>query len=150
MSHTTTIKSVAISDIAALQAAVAELQKSGVKCELVENTKARLWNEAQANSLGVCDYVLRLNDSPYDIGFAKQPNGSYVPAFDEWGGHVAGQLGASCPLPTSSEGKAQHAIGKLMQNYGKHAALNQARREGKTVESCGYNSKNELVMVLQA
>ena len=147
MSHTTKIKKVAITDIPALYAAVAELQQAGVNCEMVQNSKARMYSQGQTDSLGICDHVLKLHNSPYDIGFTKEPDGSYVPAFDEWGGHVAGTgVGAACPVPSSAEGKMQHAIGKLMQGYGKHAAINQARREGYTVESASYNKKNELVL----
>lgn len=148
MSHTTTIKSVPIKDVAALKAAVAEMQQNGVKCELRENAMPRMYSEGQARAVGVCDYVLYLPNSKYDVGFVKQADGSYAPAFDEWAGQVAGSLGAACPVPSSAEGKAQHAIGKLMQTYGKHAAINQARAEGYAVESATYDKNNNLVITL--
>lgn len=148
MSHTTTIKSVPIRDIAALKATVKELQAAGVVCELKENCKARMYSDAQANSLGVCDYVLHLPNSKYDVGFKKEADGSYSPAFDEYMGQVAGQVGAACPLPTSQEGKAQHAIGKLMQGYTKHATINQARAEGYMVEKAEYDKSHNLVITL--
>lgn len=148
MSHTTTIKSVPIKDVQALKAAVKELQDAGVKCELRENCMPRMYSEGQARAVGTCDYVLHLPNSRYDVGFVKQADGSYAPAFDEWSGQVAGTLGAACPLPNTAEGKAQHAIGKLMQSYGKHAAINQARREGYTVESAKHDNKGNLVITL--
>lgn len=148
MSHTTTIKSVPIKDIAALRAAVKDLQDAGVKCELRENVRPRMYSDAQSRATGVCDYVLHLDNSPYDVAFVKQKDGSYAPAFDEWSGRVAGQIGASCPLPNTAEGRAQHAIGKLMQGYGKHAAMNQARAEGYIVESATYDKNQNLVLTL--
>lgn len=145
MSHTTTIRGVKITDIAALRSAVAELQAQGVNCTLMENTKPRMY---YANQHGVCPYVLRLDNSPYDVGFDQQEDGSYVPVFDEWAGKVRGQIGATCPLPNTEEGRAQHAIGRLMQGYAKHAAMNAALAQGYMIESCETDQQGNVQLVL--
>lgn len=145
MSHTTTIKSVKITDINALRAAVADLQAQGVKCSLKENVRPRMY---YGNQHGVCPFVLHLEGSRYDVGFDKQKDGSYVPVFDEWQGHVGGQIGATCPMPNSPEGRAQHAIGRMLQGYAKHAAMNAALAQGYMVESCETDEKGNVNLVL--
>lgn len=145
ISHTTTIGTVAITDIAALRAAVNDLKNSGVQCELAEKTKPRMYFNHQEVQ---CDYVLKLPMSKYDVGFQKQENGTYLPMTDLYGNHVAGQLGASCPMPQSQEGRAQHAVGKLMQGYARHAATNAARAKGYTVERSFTDKDGNAQLVL--
>lgn len=133
MSHTTTLKTTLIRDITALEAAVADLKAAGVDCDLLQNVKPRMYF---GNQHGECDYVLKLHRARYDVGFDKQADGSYVPVYDEFMGEVGKQIGAkACPLPRTAEGKAQHQIGQLMQNYGRHAAINAAVAQGYYVES---------------
>lgn len=141
MSHTTTIKSVAIRDTAAMEAAAQELAASGVKCRMVRDQKPRMY---YSNQHGACAYVLKLDDCPYDIGFDRQSDGTYAPVFDEWAGHVKGQIGAACPIPNSPEGRAQHAIGRFMQSYAKHAAINSAVMSGYTVESTSIDEQGNI------
>lgn len=145
MSHTTTLKGVQIKDVSALRAAVAEIISQGVKCELLENAKPRMYYENQHNN---CDFVLHLKDGKYDIGFDKQADGSYNPVFDEWSNHISSKLGASCPLPNTPEGKAQHQIGKLLQAYQKHVAINTAVMSGYSIESADYDKEGNLQLVI--
>lgn len=147
MSHTTTIKTIAIKDTAAMQAAVAELVRKGVNCKLSQDKQPRMY---YANQHGKCPYVLELPGCPYDVGFEKQADGSYAPVFDEWAGHISGQLGAgkSCPLPNTPEGRAQHQIGQFYQFYGKHAAINAATAQGYMVESADFDKAGNVQLVL--
>lgn len=145
MSHTTTIGSVKITDIKAMEKAVADLKAEGINCELVQNQKPRMYYKDQGQ---VCDYVLKLNDSQYDVGFVKQEDGSYAPTFDEWNNYVGSQIGAACPLPDTREGRAQHQIGKFMQGYTKHATINQAQSQGYVVESCTIDDENNAIVTL--
>lgn len=145
MSHTTTLKSVKIQDVAAMRAAVAELKAKGIDCDLLENAKPRMYYATQH---GTCDYVLKLNKSPYDVGFDKQADGSFVPVFDEWQQKVAGQIGATCPMPGTAEGRVQHQIGQFVQAYAKHAAINQATMQGYIVESTNTDKDGNLHLVL--
>lgn len=146
MSHTTTIGTVKITDIDALRAAVAELQSTGVQCELVERQKPRMYFD---NQHGVCDYVLKLPNSPYDVGFDKQKDGSYAPVTDLHGNHVGKQIGAmNCAIPNTQSGRAQHAIGRLMQNYAKNAAMNAARRAGHSVARSFIDDQGNAQVVL--
>jgi hypothetical protein len=148
MSHTTTLKAVVIRDVTALRQAVDELRDSGTDCVLLENAKPRMYF---GNQHGECDYVLRLNNSQYDVGFDRQADGTYVPVFDEWQSIVAKQLGADvnvCPVPTSKEGKAQHQIGRFFQSYSKHAAINAAVSQGYMIESSSVDDDGNVHLTL--
>lgn len=133
MSHTTTIKTVKITNVQALHKAVAELKAKGVNCELVENARPRMYYDHQQV---LCPYVLKLPGTKYDVGFEKQEDGSFAPIFDEYQGYVSSQIGAKCALPKTAEGRSQHAIGQLMQGYAKHAAIDAAVSQGYVVEGC--------------
>lgn len=148
MSHTTTLRNVAIRDVSAMMQAVADLKADGVNCELVENAKPRMYYTKQGET---CDYVLKLNDGQYDVGFAHQEDGSYAPVMDTWGGHVGNQIGADvnvCPMPGSAEGKAQHAMGKFMQNYSRNAAINAAVAQGYSVESTEVDAEGNVHLTI--
>jgi hypothetical protein len=146
MSHTTTINSVVIRDADALRRAVAELQNKGVQCSLLENAKPRMYYSHQE---GVCEFVVRLdnaryNGKNYDIGLKKQADGTYSAVFDEWGNAVAGEIGATCPMPNSPEGRAQWHIGQLLQGYAKFAAMNAAAAQGYMVESATVDAEGNV------
>lgn len=147
MSHTTKLKSVVIRDVAAMKAAVAELQAQGIKCKLAENTRPRMYYKDQH---GTCDYVLQLEDSQYDVGFEKQEDGTYVPVFDEYAGHVEKQIGAgaACPMPNTQEGRAQHRIGKFFQNYSRNAAINAAVQQGYFVEGSTTDENGNVHLII--
>lgn len=148
MSHTTTVKSVQIRDIDALRTTIQELQTKGVQIELREKARARMYYENQTRELGICDYVVHLPQSRYDVALVRQTDGSYAPAFDEYAGEVGRSIGATCPMPGTKEGKAQHAIGQLMQGYAKNAAINQARAQGYMVESVDFDAQQNVVLTL--
>jgi Protein of unknown function (DUF1257) len=113
----------------------------------VQNVKPRMYYD---NQHGTCEYVLKLNDGPYDVGFDKQADGSYAPVFDDWQRNVANKVGASCPIPTSAEGRAQHSIGKLLQNYQKHVAVNAAVMNGYAVESSFVDDAGNVQITISA
>jgi hypothetical protein len=147
MSHTTRLKAVVIRDVSALHTAVSKLKSMGVNCDLVQNAKPRMY---YGNQHGECAHVLKLHDSQYDVGLEAQQDGSFVPVFDEWGGHVSRQIGAgkSCPMPNTTEGKAQHAIGKFFQSYAEAAAINAATTQGYFVESTTTDEHGNVHLVL--
>ncbi len=128
--------------------AVNDLKADGVNCELVENAKPRMYYTKQGEQ---CDYVLKLNDGQYDVGFQHQDDGSYAPVMDTWGGHVGNQIGADvsvCPMPNSAEGKAQHAMGKFMQNYSRNAAVNAAVAQGYSVEGTEVDAEGNVHLTI--
>lgn len=134
MSHTTTLKGVDIKDVSAIRSAVNNLRAKGINVELVENATPRMYYDHQAADVGQCDFVLKLSNSPYDVGLKKNADGKYEAVFDEWANKVGGQIGASCPMPNTPEGRAQHAIGQFLQEYAKEAATNAAVSQGYQVE----------------
>jgi hypothetical protein len=132
MSHTTTIKSVAIKDVAALHSAIAELNsKYNRNITLKENQVPRMYYESQSAEVGNCPYVIDLgNKSRYDVGLKYDENNNLYPIMDIHGGDIRSQLGTSCKEGSDSE----RAIGELMQLYTKHAAINSATSQGYIVE----------------
>ena len=164
MSHTTTVKSVPIKDTSALHAAVSDLQQKGIRCSLLTNAKPRMYyadqlqrHLGQGNEL--CPYVLRLEDTAYDIGFLQQKDGSYTPVFDDWvpmHGPFSGK-GIKHILGAKFSGKVEHwsgnrndteqtlhSIGKFLQGYSKYAAINAASAQGYIIESCTEDSEGNL------
>lgn len=142
MSHTTTVKSVAIRDIEALRMAIAELaEKRGIKATLEEgdNINPRMYYREQERELkGKTPYVLRLPDASYDVGFQKMEDGTYAPVTDFYGGSVEKHLHAECgckPSGMTEEDRVRYALGGLMQGYAKHASINQAVAQGYEVEA---------------
>lgn len=154
MSHTTTLRSIKITDMSAVEAAVSELKSLGINCELVRNQQPGMYYE---NQQGNCDYVLRLptargrgarGQTQYDIGFTKAADGSYDMVFDDFNNALRNVLGAACPMPTTPEGVAQHAIGKFTQLYAKHATINAAISQGYQIEGTSYDEQGNLQLMI--
>ena len=108
MSHFTTIRT-QIKDIEALRSACQEMGLS-----LLQNAEARGYYENKIKG----DYVIQLK-GPYDIAINKQPDGSFGLTADLWQGHV--------------ENEAGQGYGKLLQLYGVHKAIREARKKGHLV-----------------
>ena len=140
MSHTTTVKSVAIRDIEALRSAVKELQDQGVDCHLEEGTNIAprmYYSQQQAELKGKTPYVLRLKNSNYDVGFQRMEEDgevNYAPVTDFFGGDIKRNLGAKCGCAETEANAPEMAIGNMMHLYAKNAAINSAVNSGYTVE----------------
>ena len=146
MSHTTEIASIVFSDIEALKLTVRDLQAQGIKCTLKEKVTPRAYYATQ-QGMGVADYVLELQDSPYDVGLYKQEGGKgYVARTDLFDGHVAEILGSK------SDGvaePAQAALGKLYQGYAVNATTRQAAKQGyKIRRSTAADGTVKLIMTV--
>lgn len=144
MSHTTSIKSIKISSVTALRAAVQEMADSGLPISLVENETPRAFY-ANQSGLGKADFVIRLGGSSrYDVGLYKQADGSYEARTDFWGGDVEKVLGDK---PTKPENAQQAKLGRLFKTYGIHAAMEQVRRSGKTCRrAMGSDGVEKLIV----
>ena len=108
MSHFTTIKT-QIKDIEALRSACTEMGLA-----LIQNAEARGYYENKIKG----DFVVQLK-GPYDIALNKQPDGSFGLTADLWQGHVENEVG--------------EGYGKLLQLYGVHKAMREARKKGHLV-----------------
>lgn len=148
MSHTTTISAVKITDEAALVTAIEALRAKGSNIELKRNAIPRLYFAHQSQEAGVCDYVIGLPGTRFDVGLKKNKDGVFTPIFDEHANivHDAG-LGASCALPQTNEERAMWAIGAFSQEYAKAAAINAATAAGYYVESATTNAKGEVELI---
>src|SRR6476646_6167695 len=108
MSHFTTIKT-QIKDIEALRSDCTEM-----RLPLLQNATARGYYENKLKG----DYVIKLK-GPYDIALNKQSDGSFGLTADLWQGHVEKEVGKN--------------YGKLLQLYGVHKAMREARKKGHLV-----------------
>jgi len=111
VSHWTTVKT-QIKDVQALIAAATEL---GLAVELPSPTGQRPVIRGYATMRQEVDLAVKLKGR-YDVGFLKQPDGTYQMTADWWQGHVAAEIGA--------EG------GRLCQVYVFHVIAIQARKKG--------------------
>lgn len=145
LSHTSTITDIVINDVAALHAAVAELKQNGVRCELVANSKPRAYYATQ-DGMGVADYVLRLDDSKYDVGFYKTEDGkSYETRTDFFMGEVQNQIGVQDVTGISNQAR----MGKLYNLYAVHAATRRASQQGYQVNRIN-NDDGSVRLVIAA
>jgi hypothetical protein len=147
MSHTTTIKGVPLKSVSAIRSAVNNLAAKGINIGLAENAVPRMYYSDQFKrdtGKSRAELVLQLPGSKYDVGLSLQEDGTYQPVLDTWAGSVSGQIGATCPVPSSPEGRAQHAIGQFMQEYAKEAAIEAAVMAGHTVESCTVDAEGNV------
>src|SRR6185369_5654644 len=109
MSHFTEIKT-QIRDVEALRSACKELGFA-----LLQNADARGYYENKLHG----DYVIQLK-GPYDIAANQQKDGTLALTCDWYAGHVEKEVGAN--------------YGKLLQLYGVHKAIREAKRKGQTVQ----------------
>lgn len=145
MSHTTTIRSVAIRDTNAIRQAVERLQSKGVNINLLENTKPRMYYEHQGEK---CEYVLHMPGCRFDVGLKLQKDGTYAPMYDEHARHVGNVIGAACNIPNNRDDQALHQIGQFMQAYSEFAAVNAAGAAGYMVESSEVDKDGNVQLVL--
>ena len=126
MSHTTTVSTIAITDIGALRAAVDELKRRGMRIDMIDNAVPRAYYDGQ-QGLGQADHVLRLADSKYDIGIYANGKGGYEARADFYNGEIERVLGAT---PQDGEDTYQAKMGKMYQMYAVVAAEQAAFRQG--------------------
>lgn len=126
MSHTTTVTSIKINSIAALQDAVAELREQGIRISLVPDAAPRAYY-ANQQGMGPAPYVLRLEGAPYDIGLYGSEESGYEARTDLWAGHVQRLLGVE------GDSTPQGALGKLYQTYAVCAVVREAQSQGYSV-----------------
>jgi hypothetical protein len=128
MSHTTSLRTLKIVDIAALEEAVQYLNENGAKLEFLKNARPRMYYERQQE---LCDFVVKVHGSRYDVGFKKGEDGTYYPIFDAWQGDLRAQIGApSNVYGENVEEEQMLNISKLIDLYGIHAAKNQLETDG--------------------
>jgi hypothetical protein len=99
MSHTTKVKGLSITSKRAIIDAVKMLKEMGVLVELLTNATPRMYYRKQMLEVGVCDFVVNITRSPYDVGFKLKPNGEYEILFDEYMGSIRREIG----LPQQNE-----------------------------------------------
>lgn len=105
----------------------------------------------------VCDFVIKVPGSYYDIGLLRNADGSgYTPVFDDYcGGSVSGEpttrdmVGLKHILGNKNNEKVEHwagrqndpaaslfSIGKLLSSYTKAATIEAATMAGHSVAGC--------------
>ena len=129
MSHTTTIGQIVFADQNALRSAAQELKQRGIDCDLIENAIPRAYYTEQ-RGMGQAPLVLKLHQSPYDVGFYPNQDGELEARCDLYQGHIERQLGVA---PEEGLTRNQQAIGKLRAAYSLHACTNTVVQGGGTV-----------------
>jgi len=132
MSKTTTLKT-SVRDPRAIKQAAKEL---GVT--LLTDVSPRLYFASQHPETS--DMVLKL-DGRYDVGLDKKTNGEYELVFDSHGGDISRVLG------NNAEG-ANRTVGKFLQIYAKHAAINAATAKGYSVAGTSVAANGEIQLTL--
>jgi pyridoxine 5'-phosphate synthase PdxJ len=127
MSHTTEVNDIVFTDVEALKAAVNELASKGIRVSLQKGGTPRAYSAGQSG-MGPADYVLKLEQSPYDVGFYndKEKKGM-VARTDFYARHVENILGVQ---PKNGDDPNRAKLGKLYQTYAIHAASRQAAKQG--------------------
>ena len=138
MSHNVTISDIKITDIDALEAACAELRSKGVKISLHKDATYLAYDSSQTK---VYPYVIKMEESKYDIGFEKTSDGAYVPVFDPFAGQIQRVVGLDRNsvqnldlLNACAVNDPKVHIGKLMQTYGLCKAEAEAGQHGYTTQ----------------
>ena len=122
MSHFTSIQT-QIKDLDALQDACREL---GV--ELAHKGVAR----GYATNTRTGEAVIKLK-GPYDVALNRQEDAAYALTTDWWGGHVEKEVGTN--------------FTKLIQLYGVHKAMREARQRGYSVQRAALNDGSIKLMI---
>lgn len=149
MSHTTTLKGVQIKSQTAIRKAVADLQKEGVNITLKERAQPRMYYDHQAAAVGICDFVLSMPQSRYDVGLKwNEKEKQYDAILDTWGQDIRGQIGATCAMPADAGKIGEHAIGRFTQRYAVNAAKEAASAQGYYVEGETIADDGSIHLVL--
>lgn len=152
MSHNVTMKDCKITDLGALKAAIAELNKeTGSNMELsTESGTFRGWLSGNEKA----DAVIKMHGFKYDIGLLKQPDGSYVPRFEDMAARDFGSVtgvkgrpqkvneGGVCDLHGPSA-----IIGRLQQRMNVIVAEKEAARGGMSTTR-DVNEKTGIINVV--
>ena len=177
MSHTTTVKSVQIKSVSALKQMAKNLVQKGLNVELLQNSVPRMYYRDQiARTLKAqgkkmqyhanveeCDYVLRVKDAFYDIGFLKDDEGNYVPLFDDFSfpsPHLVGHpdvgtkplkalVGTAAPIGTPVAEAVSYSIGKVMQEYSLCAATEACLEAGYSILGTSFDNAGQVILEVE-
>ena len=126
MSHTTTVKGLAIKSDDSIRAAVLALQAQGIEVELMENAIPRMFYSHQEEAVGKCNFVIKVKKAQYDVGLKKNNVGDYDLIFDEWGGGIRNQIGITKTDSSWDDDEKRLAhIAKFTREYNKHLVTSQ-------------------------
>jgi hypothetical protein len=123
MSHFTTIKT-EVRDLEALHDACVEMD-----LKLIPDSTCR----GYAGATRKADHVIQLK-GPYDIAVDPVEGGRYGFSADWWGGHVEKEVGGG--------------YGRLLQSYGVHKTLREARMRGLRT-SCSIEADGTVLLTLE-
>jgi len=145
MSHTTAVRNILITDIVALESAIDKLKSEGIKCDLLENAIPRGYSRNQTGMDKAAPFVIKLEDSPYDVGLYPVEDAEGLEArTDFYSGHVERLLGN--PINDGAPAN-QRKLGKFYQAYTVASTINSAIREGYSVDQqVGENGETRLVL----
>ena len=144
MSHTTTVKSIKVTDLAVLERAVTRLaQQKGVDLRFERDSQCRLWFNSP-----VMPAVVKVPGCKFDVGFKANEDGTYSPQFDAHGGWLYPYTGGGAEIAETSDEKKLSMIGGLMQAYAIEAVNNVAGNSNAMVQENWNSDTGEMVMLV--
>jgi len=147
ISHNVTIGSTPLSDLRAVEKALVEINRENSTAFTLKEgpgTQIRGWNGARET---VDAAILTGNKFKYDIGLMRQPNGTYLPRYEDLAGNDFARVVGAVPGCHNVDGKdagvrSQVAygttkntadfIGRLVQRTNVIMSENEAARHGMT------------------
>lgn len=140
MSYVTSIKGLPITHAASIEKAVERLIQQGIPCGLRVNDRPQMWyNDPETDEyedVGICDYVIDIEGSEFDLGLKKDHTGNYELIFDSYAYIIASKLGKFMPplnggKPwTDQERLIGSNVGKFVEAYYKEVFILDMREQG--------------------
>lgn len=144
ISHTTRLNNVSVRDIAALRAAVEQINAAkGLNLSVKENSTCRMYF---AEDNVPCDVVVHVPGCRFDLGFRKTANNTYEAVFDAHGGELARFLGGGQHIAKTDEERKLSNIGGLMQAYTQKVLETAAMNNGFSVYAQHDEATGNLIM----
>ena len=115
MSHTTTVKSVKVTNVQAMRRAVEALNAAqGTNYVFTDNGHCQLWGTKKSCAFTITVPGVRMG---LNVGFEGNEAEGYTPVFDAHGGWIAEHLGGGRSLAKTPDEINLSNIGKLMHQY---------------------------------
>jgi hypothetical protein len=146
MSHTTSVKTVKVTDIRAMEAAVQHMNETkGTNLKMVMGGEVQLWFEKQK-----CAFVINVPgvQRNLNVGFQGNEAEGYSPVFDSHGGWIAKYIGGGKDMAKTQDEHNLANIGGLMHAYAVQSVRNVASSAGSQIDLTYNNATGETVMLV--
>lgn len=148
MSHTTTIKGLAVRVPESIENAVAMLIEQGKNIELLTDTVPRMYYRDQEAAIGKCDYVIKVKSGRYDVGLKwRGEERGFELIYDAYGGDIARELGITDRTGVEPDDMQQTAIAEFVRSYNVDLIKTEAIEQGYTEFDYSYADDGTIQLV---